>query len=121
MVDALEAENPGIFTTPTRPSPTCSPPPGCSSWSSCDGSTAAWPTHDPDPVERLRHILTSQVFEMSHNEILHAITIEAVSGGVAERKQWIEESGHFQVGNLAKMTPEDERERMVDEMLTGGQ
>ena len=74
----------------------------------------------PDPVERLRHILTSQVFEMSHNEILHAITIEAVSGGVAERKQWIEESGHFQVGNLAKMTPED-RERMVDKMLAGGQ
>ena len=25
----------------------------------------------PDPNERLRHILTSQIFEMSHNEILH--------------------------------------------------
>ena len=35
-----------------------------------------------DPNERLRHILTSQVFEMSHNQILHRITIEAVSGGV---------------------------------------
>ncbi len=30
MVDTLEAENPGIFTDPTRPSPTCSRPPGCS-------------------------------------------------------------------------------------------
>ena len=54
---------------------------------------------------------------MSHNEILHAITIEAVSGGVAERKQWMTDSGHFRVGNLAKMTAA-ERQQMVDDMLT---
>jgi hypothetical protein len=61
----------------------------------------------PDQDERLRHILTSQVFEMSHNEILHRITIEAVSGGDPQRKAWIEGSGHFTVGDLARMTPED--------------
>jgi type II restriction enzyme len=53
---------------------------------------------------------------MSHNEILHRITIEAVSGGVPERKAWIEGSGHFRVGNLGKMTP-SEREQVVNEML----
>ena len=72
----------------------------------------------PDQDERLRHILTSQVFEMSHNEILHRITIEAVSGGVPERKAWIEDSGHFRVGDLARMTPE-ERQKMVDEHADG--
>jgi len=70
----------------------------------------------PDQEERLRHILTSQIYEMSHNEILHRITVEAVSGGVEERKVWIEASGHFRVGNLAHMTPED-RTRTVAEML----
>ena len=54
---------------------------------------------------------------MSHNQILHRITIEAVSGGVPERKTWIEESGHFRVGNLAHMS-EGERQEMVDVMLT---
>ena len=53
---------------------------------------------------------------MSHNEILHRITIEAVSGGVPERKAWIESSGHFQVGNLAAMTPE-QRNKTIAEML----
>ena len=73
----------------------------------------------PDQDERLRHILTKQIFEMSHNEILHRITIEAVSGGVVERKRWIVESGHFTVGNLAHMAPE-ERQKIIDEMLTEG-
>ena len=45
----------------------------------------------PDQDTRLRHIFTSQIFEMGHNEILHRITVEAVSGGDAERKQWIED------------------------------
>ena len=71
----------------------------------------------PNQDERLKHILTKQIFEMSHNEILHEITIEAVSGGVPERRRWIEESGHYRIGNLAKMTPE-EREQIVDDMLT---
>ncbi len=70
----------------------------------------------PDADRRLRHILTQQVFEMSHNEILHRITIEAVSGGVAERRAWIEDSGHFRVGNLAHMTPEA-RDKTIAEML----
>jgi type II restriction enzyme len=53
---------------------------------------------------------------MSHNEILHRITIEGVSGGVEERKAWIEGSGHFRVGNLAHMTPQ-ERTKTIAEML----
>jgi type II restriction enzyme len=73
----------------------------------------------PDQDTRLRHILTSQVFEMGHNEILHRITTEAVSGGVPHRKTWIADSGHFRVGDLARMTPE-ERQKMVDRMLTEG-
>ena len=73
----------------------------------------------PDQDERLEHILTSQVFEMSHNQILHRITIEAVSGGVPQRKAWIEESGHFRVGNLARMTM-DERQKTVADMLAEG-
>ena len=56
---------------------------------------------------------------MSHNELLHRITIEAVSGGVPERKDWITNSGHFRVGNLAAMT-EAERQHVIDDMLTGG-
>ncbi len=56
---------------------------------------------------------------MSHNEILHRITIEAVSGGVPERKKWIEDSGHFHVGDLARMT-EQERQKFVGDMLTEG-
>ena len=73
----------------------------------------------PVEEERLRHILTSQVFEMSHNRILHEITLEAVSGGVPERKAWIKDSGHFKVGNLAKMTAQ-ERKKMVDAMRAEG-
>ena len=44
---------------------------------------------------------------------------EAVSGGVPERKAWIEGSGHFRVGDLARMTPE-ERQKMANDMLTEG-
>ena len=53
---------------------------------------------------------------MSHNAILHAITLEAVCGGVPERRTWIEDSGHFRVGNLARMTSE-ERDKAIAEML----
>ena len=56
---------------------------------------------------------------MSHNQILHRITIEAVSGGVPERKAWIKDSGHFKIGDLARMTTE-ERQKMVDDMLAEG-
>jgi type II restriction enzyme len=40
-----------------------------------------------------------------------------VSGGLPERKAWIVNSGHFQVGDLAKMKPE-ERQQIVDRILT---
>jgi type II restriction enzyme len=53
---------------------------------------------------------------MSHNAIYHLITLEAVSGSVPERRAWLEGSGHFRVGDLARMTP-DQREQVVDEML----
>ena len=119
MVDILETENPGMFSDPD--------------WTFADlFSTAGLFLMElvrrldtglaavlPEQEKRLRHILTSQIFEMSHNEILHRITIEAVSGGVPERKAWIEDSGHFQVGNLAKMS-QAEREKMFDAMLTEG-
>jgi type II restriction enzyme len=39
-----------------------------------------------------------------------------VSGGVPERKAWIEDSGHFRVGNLALMTA-GERDKTITEML----
>lgn len=116
MVDILEAENPGIFADPTK---TFADPFSTAGLFLMElvrrldtGLAEAIPDHD----ERLRHILTSQIYEMSHNNILHRITIEAVSGGVEERKAWIEGSGHFRVGNLAHMTPED-RNKTIDEML----
>ena len=73
----------------------------------------------PDREERLRHILTTQIFEMTHNEIHHRITIEAVSGGVPQRKKWIESSGHFQVGNLSAMDSA-ERELAINKLQNGG-
>jgi superfamily II DNA or RNA helicase len=119
MVDTLEAENPKIFTDPTKTFADLFSTAGLFLMELVrrldTGLTAVF----PDQAQRLRHILTSQVFEMSHNKILHHITIEAVSGGVPERKAWIEESGHFRVGNLSRMTPE-ERHKMIDDMLTEG-
>jgi len=56
---------------------------------------------------------------MSHNKLLHRITIEAVSGGVPERRAWIEDSGHFRVGNIAQMSAV-ERQQTIDDMLTEG-
>ena len=70
----------------------------------------------PHQEERLRHILTTQVYEMSHNEILHQITLEAVSGGVPERRVWIADSGHFRVANIAQMSS-GELYDVVDDML----
>lgn len=116
MVDILEAENPEIFTDPTKTFADLFSTAGLFLMELVrrldTGLTVAFPDQD----ERLRHILTSQVFEMSHNEILHRITIEAVSGGVPERKAWIEGSGHFKVGNLALMS-QAQRQKTVDDML----
>jgi type II restriction enzyme len=119
MVDTLEAENPGIFTDPTKTFADLFSTAGLFLMELVRRLDTGLADAFPDQDDRLRHILTSQVFEMSHNQILHRITIEAVSGGVPERKVWIESSGHFKVGNLARMTPE-ERQKMVDDMLTEG-
>ncbi len=116
MVDTVEAENPGIFTDPTKTFADLFSTAGLFLMELVRRLDTGLVTAFPDQEERLKHILTSQVFEMSHNEILHRITVEAVSGGMHARKAWIQESGHFKVGNLAKMTPE-ERQTVIDEML----
>lgn len=119
MVDILEDENPGIFTDPTKTFADLFSTAGLFLMELVRRLDTGLVDVLPDQDERLRHILTSQVFEMSHNQILHRITTEAVSGGVPERRAWIEDSGHFKVGDLAKMTPE-ERQTLVDDMLTEG-
>lgn len=117
MVDIVEEQNPGIFNDPTKTFADLFSTAGLFLMELVRRLDNGLAGQMPDQEERLRHILTKQLFEMSHNEILHAITIEAVSGGVAERKQWMTDSGHFRVGNLAKMTAA-ERQQMVDDMLT---
>lgn len=116
MVDTLEAEAPGIFADPAQTFADLFSTAGLFLMEVVRRLDTGLADALPDQDDRLRHILTSQVFEMSHNAILHQITIEAVSGGVRERKTWIENSGHFRVGNLARMTTE-ERDRVVAEML----
>ena len=116
MVDTLEAENPGIFTDQTKTFADLFSTAGLFVMELVRRLDTGLAEAIPDQGERLRHILTSQIYEMSHNEILHRITIEGVSGGVEERKAWIEGSGHFRVGNLAHMTPE-ERTMTIAEML----
>ena len=119
MVDILEAENPGVFTDPTKTFADLFSTAGLFLMELVRRLDTGLATAFPDQEERLKHILTSQIFEMSHNEILHRITLEAVSGGMHDRKAWIQDSGHFRVGNLAKMTSE-ERQKLVDAMLTEG-
>lgn len=119
MVDNLDAENPGIFTEPDKTFADLFSTAGLFLMELVRRLDTGLVDVFPDQDERLRHILTSQVFEMSHNQILHRITIEAVSGGVPERRTWIEDSGHFRVGDLARMSAE-ERQKMVDDMLTEG-
>ncbi len=119
MVDTLQAKNPGIFTDPSKTFADVFSTAGLFLMELVRRLNTGLAGAFPDQDDRLRHILTTQVFEMSHNQILHRITIEAVSGGVPERKAWVENSGHFEVGNVARMTP-TEREEMVDRMLTGG-
>ena len=119
MLDILEDENPGIFMDPDKTFADLFSTAGLFLMELVRRLDHGLADQIPGQEERLRHILTSQIFEMSHNEILHRITIEAVSGGRNERKRWIEESGHFRVGNLARMSPE-ERQAAVDDMLTEG-
>ncbi|MEX5261599.1 DEAD/DEAH box helicase [Kocuria sp. CPCC 205263] len=119
MVDTLEAENLGIFSDPDKTFADLFSTAGLFLMELVRRLDTGLAELFPAQNERLQHILTAQIFEMSHNEILHRITIEAVSGGLDERKKWIKDSGHFRVGDLARMTPED-RQKMVDEMLMEG-
>ncbi|NYF16501.1 type II restriction enzyme [Microbacterium sp. AK009] len=116
MCDTLEKQNPGIFSNPDKAFADLFSTAGLFLMEIVRRLDRGLADTIPDQNERLRHILTKQVFEMSHNKILHAITLEAVSGGVPDRRAWIEASGHFRVGNLARMTAE-ERRNVVDEML----
>lgn len=119
MVDVIETENPGIFEDTTKTFADLFSTAGLFLMELVRRLDAGLADAIPDQEERLRHILTKQIFEMSHNELLHKITIEAVSGGVAERRAWIEESGHFRFGNIARVSPQ-ERGQIVNEMLTEG-
>lgn len=119
MVDALEGANPGIFEDHTKTFADLFSTAGLFLMELVRRLDAGLADTIPVQEERLHHILTKQIFEMSHNELLHKITIEAVSGGVPERKEWIQDSGHFRVGDIARISPE-ERQQIVDEMLTEG-
>ncbi|SES19556.1 DEAD/DEAH box helicase [Lentzea albida] len=116
MCDIVEEQNPGIFSDPDKTFADLFSTAGLFCMELVRRLDKGLAEAIPHPNERLRHIMTRQIFEMSHNEILHRITIEAVSGGVPERKAWIENSGHYRIGNLARMTPE-EREKAVNKML----
>lgn len=119
MVDVLEEENPGIFSDPEKTFADLFSTAGLFLMELVRRLDAGLAEKIPDQTERLKHILTKQIFEMSHNELLHRITIEAISGGVPERREWIEDSGHFVHGDIARMSPE-ERQHIVDDMLTEG-
>lgn len=119
MVNMVEAENTGIFSDPTKTFADLFSTAGLFLMELVRRLDTGLAEAIPDQDERLKHILTSQIFEMSHNEILHRITIEAVSGGLPERRAWLQDSGHFRVGDLARMS-QDERQKLVDEMLTEG-
>ncbi|NTW41451.1 MAG: restriction endonuclease subunit R, partial [Cellulomonadaceae bacterium] len=116
MCDTLEAENPGIFTDPDKTFADLFSTAGLFCMEIVRRLDAGLVEVIPDTAQRLEHIFTKQIFEMSHNEILHEITLEAVSGGVPERRAWLEDSGHFRVGDLSTMSTQ-ERETLVDEML----
>ncbi len=119
MVDTVEKENPGIFEDQEKTFIDPFSTAGLFVMELVRRLDEGLASQIPDQNERLRHILTRQVFEMSHNKILHEITLESVSGGVDERKQWMKESGHFQVRDVANMDKDELRE-VVAEMLDEG-
>ena len=119
MVDILEQENPGIFSDPEKTFADLFSTAGLFLMELVRRLETGLASRMPDPKERLKHILTKQLFEMSHSRIFHEITLEAVSGGVEERKDWLRSSGHFRWGNIAKMTSA-QRAKIVDDMLTEG-
>lgn len=119
MVDVLESENPGIFSDESKTFADLFSTAGLFLMEVVRRLDAGLAEKYPDREQRLHHILTRQIFEMSHNELLHKITIEAVSGGVAARREWLQRSGHFRFGDIARMSPE-ERAQVVEEMLSEG-
>src|SRR5699024_684006 len=119
MVDILEAENPGIFTDSEKTFADLFSTAGLFHMELVRRLDTGLADQIPDQEERLEHILTTQLFEISHNMSLHEITLEAVSGGVPKRKRWLEESGHYSVGNLATMTSA-QRNQTINDMLTEG-
>ncbi|NNH05641.1 DEAD/DEAH box helicase family protein [Cellulomonas fimi] len=116
MCDALEAGNPGIFSDAKKTFADPFSTAGLFCMELVRRLDVGLTEAIPDPAERLEHIFTRQVFEMSPNKILHDITLEAVSGGVPERRAWLEDSGHFRVADISKLSSQ-EREALVDEML----
>ncbi|MDR0481786.1 MAG: Eco57I restriction-modification methylase domain-containing protein [Cellulomonadaceae bacterium] len=103
MVDTLETENPGIFTGSTTTFADLFSKAGVFIMELVRRLDKGLAEQIPDPDERLKHILTTQVFTLSPSEILRLITIEAVSGGIPERKAWLEGSGHFRVGDFREL------------------
>ena len=83
MVDALEAENPGIFTDPDKTFADLFSTAGLFLMELVRRLDTGLADVFPDQNERLRHILTSQIFEMSHNEILHQ---HHLGGGLRRRR-----------------------------------
>lgn len=119
MVDIVEEKNPGIFEDPDKTFADLFSTAGLFLMELVRRLDKGLATQIPEQEQRLRHILTKQIFEMSHNQILHDITIEAVSGGVEERKRWMAESGHYRVGDITDMTTA-QREALVADMLKEG-
>lgn len=119
MVDVIEEENPGIFEDPDTTFADLFSTAGLFLMELVRRLDKGLANDIPAQEERLRHILTKQIFEMSHNQILHDITIEAVSGGVERRKAWMAESGHYRVGDVTDMTPA-QRQAMIADILKEG-
>ena len=119
MVDILEEENPGIFIDSTTSLADLYSKAGMFLMEVVRRLDKGLTRRIPDRHQRLEHILRNQVFAISPSEMMRAITLEAVSGGDAERKGWLTDSEHFRVGNLALMAPE-ERQSIIEDMLTEG-
>lgn len=117
MIDVLENQDPKIFEDPTKTFVDPFSTAGLFIMELVRRLDSGLKTKIPNQQDRLKHILTNQVFEMSHNQILHDISFEAVSGGLEERKRWMSESGHFLVKNVAEMS-KVELKSFVDGMLT---
>jgi type II restriction enzyme len=116
MVDILKRENPGIFSDPNRTFADLFSKAGLFIMEIVKRLDAGLANVIPDREQRLHHIFTQQVFTLSPNKILQDITLEAVSGGKPELRHTLESTGHFRLGNLAKMN-DDDAQALVAAML----